>query len=277
MLAKDEKKKVHDALKTAGLKAAGLDKKENIPKSKFTFQAFYKFYHELLGGREELNKIFCEIQGVAERKKKNYITLDQTVAFLNNFQRDPRLNEILFPHHSRESTKKIIQTYEADKSKHKLWQFTLEGFTNYLMSSDNLPINVDKLALCHNMTLPLSHYFINSSHNTYLTGKSLSKVSLLSHPLFSGHKKKLITLLLLPVFLFNFPILGHQFSGKSSVEIYRQCLLAGCRCVELDCWDGEDNEPTITHGFTLCSSVQFKVCLACCFMLGGGVWIRQGI
>ena len=58
-----------------------------------------------------------------------------------------------------------------------------------------------------------------------------------------------------PLFLF----LGPQFSGKSSVEIYRQAILYGCRCVEVDCWDGVDNEPTITHGFTLCSSITFKV------------------
>ena len=30
-----------------------------------------------------------------------------------------------------------------------------------------------------------------------------------------------------------------QFGGKSNVEMYRQTLLAGCRCVELDCWDGD--------------------------------------
>jgi len=54
---------------------------------------------------------------------------------------------------------------------------------------------------------------------------------------------------------------GHQFTGKSSAEIYRQVLLSGCRCVELDCWDGKaaDDEPIITHGFTVCTEVPCKV------------------
>lgn len=68
-------------------------------------------------------------------------------------------------------------------------------FGRYLMSEDNPIMAPSKLDLCDDMDQPLSHYFINSSHNTYLT--------------------------------------GHQITGKSSVEIYRQSLLAGCRLVFL--------------------------------------------
>lgn len=45
------------------------------------------------------------------------------------------------------------------------------------------------------------------------------------------------------------------------MEMYRQVLLAGCRCVELDVWKGRtaEEEPVITHGFTMTSEIPFKV------------------
>jgi hypothetical protein len=43
------------------------------------------------------------------------------------------------------------------------------------------------------------------------------------------------------------------------VEIYRQCLLAGCRCVELDFWNGRTEEPVIVHGYTLVPDISAKV------------------
>lgn len=98
---------------------------------------------------------------------------------------------------------------------------SIEGFYNYLMSDDNAPVFADRLEVYQDMEQPLCHYFINSSHNTYLTGR--------------------------------------QFHGKSSVEMYRRVLLSGCRCIELDCWDGQDDsEPIITHGMALCTDILFK-------------------
>ena len=62
--------------------------------------------------------------------------------------------------------------------------FVFQGLTNYLMSDENAPVFLDRLDIYQDMDQPLPHYYINSSHNTYLTGR--------------------------------------QFGGKSSVEIYRQ-------------------------------------------------------
>lgn len=64
----------------------------------------------------------------------------------------------------------------------------------------------------------------------------------------------------------NFPPAAGQFSGVSSPEMYRQCLLSGCRCLELDCWKGKppDEEPIITHGFTMTTEILFKVVTYSC-------------
>lgn len=123
--------------------------------------------------------------------KRGLMSTSQVVDFLNRTQRDPRLNEILHPYANPARARDIIAEYEPNKFNAQKGQLSLDGFLRYLMSDNNPVMAVTKLDICDDMDQPMAHYFINSSHNTYLT--------------------------------------GHQLTGKSSVEIYRQSLLAGCR------------------------------------------------
>ncbi|CAK61111.1 unnamed protein product (macronuclear) [Paramecium tetraurelia] len=67
---------------------------------------------------------------------------------------------------------------------------------------------------------PITKYLINSSHNTYLE--------------------------------------RNQLTGESSCFAYQDAFKMGFKCVELDCWDGENGEPKVTHGHTLVNDIKFK-------------------
>ena len=46
----------------------------------------------------------------------------------------------------------------------------------YLLSEETPVVQMDTLVQNMDMAQPLNHYFINSSHNTYLTGKVVNDV-----------------------------------------------------------------------------------------------------
>ena len=50
---------------------------------------------------------------------------------------------------------------------------TIDGFQMYLLSSEGSIFNPAMQQLCQDMSQPLCHYFISSSHNTYLMGDQL--------------------------------------------------------------------------------------------------------
>ena len=70
------------------------------------------------------------------------------------------------------------------------------------------------------MNYPITDYFIATSHNSYLV--------------------------------------GDQFASNSDTRMYEIQLQLGCRCLEIDCWDGTDGEPDVKHGRTMTSSIKFK-------------------
>nr|XP_054759156.1 1-phosphatidylinositol 4,5-bisphosphate phosphodiesterase beta-1-like isoform X6 [Lytechinus pictus] len=210
-----DRKKVETALQVAGVHSG---KDDTIDPKRFTYDVFFTFYLRLVN-QKEVDKLFQEMGA----RNKPYLTTDQLVKFLNNEQRDPRLNEILYPFYDAKTAISILERFEKNKQFAKKGNMSIEGLIRYLLSDDNQVDGVESYLIAQDMEQPLSHYFIKSSHNTYLT--------------------------------------GHQLTGKSTVEIYRQVLLSGCRCVELDCWDGKsdtDPEPVITHGYTMCTDVLFK-------------------
>jgi len=87
---------------------------------------------------------------------------------------------------------------------------------------------------------PLTSYFISSSHNTYLV--------------------------------------GHQLYGDSTTAGYINVLRRGCRCIEIDVWDGDGGEPEVFHGWTLTKEISFReVCRAIrdhAFWTEGGEEVR---
>ena len=95
-----------------------------------------------------------------------------------------------------------------------------EAFTSFLLSSSYNPPLLSATATGQTLDRPFNEYYCSSSHNTYL--------------------------------------MGRQVRGESSVEGYIRVLQRGCRCVEIDCWDGDDGRPVVTHGHTGTSECLFS-------------------
>ncbi|CAD7672091.1 unnamed protein product [Nyctereutes procyonoides] len=114
----------------------------------------------------------------------------------------------------------IIQKYEPIEEVKKAHQMSFEGFTRYMGSPECLVFKTDCTEVYQDMNHPLNDYFISSSHNTYL--------------------------------------ISDQLLGPSDIWGYVSALVKGCRCLEIDCWDGSQNEPVVYHGYTLTSKLLFK-------------------
>ena len=100
--------------------------------------------------------------------RQDHIECAKLVDFLNDKQRDPRLNEILYPHYNEARVMEIvtryqnlstylniyasttlyliidnIYSYETDPELINKKSIGKEGFTRYLMSDENSPVFLD--------------------------------------------------------------------------------------------------------------------------------------
>ncbi|KAM7401228.1 hypothetical protein PAMA_005424 [Pampus argenteus] len=163
-------------------------------------------FYDLLTHREEIEVIYGKYA-----QTMGFMSPENLLEFLMKEQREKT---------TLADAHKIIDKYEPDEKVKEEKLLSKDGFLMYLHHPEALVLNPKHKEVYQDMTQPLNHYFISSSHNTYL--------------------------------------MEDQLTGPSSTEAYVRALLKGCRCVELDCWDGSDDEPEIYHGYTLTSKILFK-------------------
>ncbi|XP_063632987.1 1-phosphatidylinositol 4,5-bisphosphate phosphodiesterase gamma-1 [Cydia splendana] len=180
-------------------------------RGEISFDDFSTLYHKLIFDENNVHDVF---------DKYSLYCANGTTITLREFQKF-----LLVEQHDRMGddearASQFIRDYLKDPQRDCYEpSFTLIEFIEMLFSKHNSIWDSRHDHVTQEMTRPLSHYWISSSHNTYLT--------------------------------------GDQFSSESSLEAYVRCLRSGCRCIELDCWDGPDGTPFIYHGHTLTTKIRF--------------------
>ncbi|XP_018595013.2 1-phosphatidylinositol 4,5-bisphosphate phosphodiesterase gamma-2-like isoform X2 [Scleropages formosus] len=183
------------------------------------FEQFHKFYNMVMFENQKCVldsfKESCTfVMGNTDRPDSSAVLLYDFQRFLLHQQKEYWANDL-------NQVRELMTTFIDDTMrKTNDPEFTVSEFLGFLFSKEN-SIWDSKYSEVSNLDMnnPLSHYWVNSSHNTYLT--------------------------------------GDQLRSESSPEAYVRCLRMGCRCVELDCWDGPNSDPIIYHGKTMTTKIKF--------------------
>lgn len=163
------------------------------------FNANWASLIEILSARDEMVSIFASVSN-----GRPFISSEDFRRFMRVSQKNS---------HSDEYIDSLYTSYSSSGN-----GINLAFFTAFLLSSSN-SISLEGRTP-FDMHRPLSDYYINTSHNTYLV-KS-------------------------------------QVSMSSSLEGYIRALMKGCRCIEIDCHDGSNGSPVVYHKGTLGSRLLFS-------------------
>uniref|UniRef100_A0A4W6F048 1-phosphatidylinositol 4,5-bisphosphate phosphodiesterase gamma n=1 Tax=Lates calcarifer TaxID=8187 RepID=A0A4W6F048_LATCA len=188
-------------------------------KDRLDFEQFHKLYNLIMFEQNEIldefKKESCAfILGNTDKPDASAVLLHDFQRFLIYEQKESWASDL-------NQVRELMTTFIDDTMrKTNDPEFTVSEFLSFLFSKEN-SVWDEKFSEISNLDMnnPLSHYWISSSHNTYLT--------------------------------------GDQLRSESSTEAYVRCLRLGCRCVELDCWEGP-GEPIIYHGWTRTTKIKFE-------------------
>ncbi|KAJ5135469.1 uncharacterized protein N7515_004747 [Penicillium bovifimosum] len=200
---------------------AQFTKADAARNGKLNFSEFKDFLLRLKE-RKDVKEIFK----LHTANSKEGMTQAEFLTFLRDVQNedieaDRTYWTALFDKYVRRASKSRTPSAEGSELPPPMSLMNLTAFSSFLASSAN-GIYASR-APQSRFDRPLNEYFISSSHNTYL--------------------------------------LGRQVAGASSTEAYVSALQQGCRCLEIDCWDGADGRPIVSHGRTLTTSVLFADCI----------------
>ncbi|XP_056157049.1 1-phosphatidylinositol 4,5-bisphosphate phosphodiesterase delta-4 [Lampris incognitus] len=167
----------------------------------------FVLFYKMLTQREDVLRVFQDYSGDGQKLSQSN---------LEEFLREEQLEG----GNVQQYAERLIDLYEPSDTAKMMNAMTFDGFLMYLGSAEGSIFNPRQRGIFQDMSQPLCHYIISSSHNTYL--------------------------------------MEDQLRGQSSVEGYIRALKRGCRCVEVDCWDGANGEPIVYHGHTFTSKILFK-------------------
>ncbi|CAJ0929674.1 unnamed protein product [Ranitomeya imitator] len=191
------------------LKFKEIQKSKEKLTTRVTKEEFCEAFSELCT-RPEVYFLLVQIS-----KNKEYLDANDLLLFLESEQGMTQVTE--------DMCLDIIQEYELTQEGCLKGFLTIDGFTKYLLSQECDIFDPVHKKVSQDMTQPLSHYYINASHNTYL--------------------------------------IEDQFRGPADINGYVRALKMACRSIELDVSDGPDNEPIICNRNSMTSPLAFETLL----------------